>query len=73
MAEDQNTRKPPIADLWLLVDEEQTQHYGLRRAWRWLEAEQPKPARPTSVPMPAHVPSAHPQVCCAKRQAVYTA
>ena len=29
-----------VTDLWLLVDEEQTLHYGLRRAWRWLEHEQ---------------------------------
>jgi hypothetical protein len=45
MTKQQNTRKPPVTDLWLLVDEEQTRHYGLRQAWRWLEAEQPQERR----------------------------
>jgi hypothetical protein len=34
-------RSLPICDLWLAVDEEQTLHLGMRRAWHWLEGNQP--------------------------------
>lgn len=36
-----NTHKPPITDLWLVVDEEQTLRFGMRQAWRWSLAQQP--------------------------------
>ncbi len=47
MTNKQSNQKPPITDLWLVVDEEQTLRFGLRQAWRWAEAEQPvqQPAR----------------------------
>jgi len=35
----------PLCDLWLAVDEEQTLHFGLRRAWHWLEATENTPRR----------------------------
>ena len=47
MTHDQNTHKPPVTDLWLLVDEEQTMHFGMRQTWRWLETQQSM-RRPTS-------------------------
>jgi hypothetical protein len=57
MIQSDSTRKPPIADLWLLVDEQQTMHFGLRKAWRWLEAEQPHTREaPKCAPLPADHP-----------------
>jgi hypothetical protein len=41
MTNKQNNQKPPITDLWLLVDEEQTLRFGMRQSWRWAEAQQP--------------------------------
>ena len=41
MTNKQNNQKPPITDLWLVVDEEQTLRFGMRQAWRWAEAQQP--------------------------------
>jgi hypothetical protein len=40
MTQHQTTHRPPITDLWLLVDEEQTLRLGMRQAWRWLESEE---------------------------------
>jgi hypothetical protein len=54
MTRNQNSHKPLVTDLWLLVDEEQTMHFGMRQAWRWSEAEMPAPRRPAP----------HPPVCC---------
>jgi hypothetical protein len=39
MTQQQTTHRPPITDLWLLVDEEQTLRLGMRQAWHWLESE----------------------------------
>ncbi len=55
MTSNNNLRKPPITDLWMLVDEEQTLHYGLRQAWRWLEAEQPQQTPTHLAPAPTAV------------------
>ena len=41
MTNKQNNQKPPITDLWLVVDEEQTLRFGMRQAWRWAEVQQP--------------------------------
>jgi hypothetical protein len=41
MTNTENTQKPPITDLWLAVDEEQTLRFGMRQAWRWAMAQQP--------------------------------
>ena len=40
MGQGNNRPNQLVTDLWLVVEEEQTLHYGLRRAWRWLEHEQ---------------------------------
>jgi hypothetical protein len=61
MTSNSNTRKPPIADLWIVVDEEQTLHYGLRQAWRWLQAEQPQQTNTHTEAV--HTSSPQTQVC----------
>jgi hypothetical protein len=63
MTSNSNRNKPPITDLWLLVDEEQTLHYGLRQAWRWLQAAQPQ--QPAGHPAPVHTNSPQTQACLA--------
>jgi hypothetical protein len=61
MTSNSNTRKPPITDLWIVVDEEQTLHYGLRQAWRWLQAEQPQ--QTAGHPAPVHTNLPQTQAC----------
>jgi hypothetical protein len=68
MTHDQNSQKPLVTDLWLLVDEEQTMHYGMRQAWRWSEAGQPVRHRLTSLPAGAHTSSARAPACCPPMQ-----
>jgi hypothetical protein len=72
MTYNQNTHKPPVTDLWLLVDEEQTMHFGMRQTWRWLETEQPL-RRPTSQAAVAATSRAHAPVCCQPAQVVCAA
>jgi hypothetical protein len=64
----QISHKPPVTDLWLLVDEEQTMHYGLRHAWRWLETEQCAPRHSPSHTAVVHADNSRTQVCCQYRQ-----
>jgi hypothetical protein len=70
MTHNQNSRKPLVTDLWLLVDEEQTMHFGMRQAWRWSEIEQPVRHRLTSPAAVAHTDSAHPPAWCQSVQMV---
>jgi hypothetical protein len=66
MSHEQNTYRPPISDLWLVVDEQQTLHFGLRQAWRWLESDKPVQRRPpNALPMHgAHCYAAEYAACC---------
>jgi hypothetical protein len=60
---------PPVTDLWLLVDEEQTLRFGMRQSWRWLEAEQGSQHCTPTAASPAQACVAAPQACRTQRPA----